>query len=98
MIYRVQNVSNEVQYLLKKYPEQRVEELLDRGFFNKNWSNEQISQSIEKGYNQLLKEGKEAGEFVVKIDNEDITMVLSGNGKFETAWGEYKYTLKDFVN
>lgn len=90
------NVKSEMQYLIKKQSIKSIEEnLAKRSFFNKGWSNDKIIKAVEKGASDLLKSGKTNGKFVVTQYGEKITIVLK-NSVIETAYGLYKYTLKDF--
>lgn len=70
-------------------------EISTRGFFNKNWSEQDIMNGVENAYNELLQNGMNNGNYVVKIKGEDVTIVID-NGIFRTAWGHHHFSLEDF--
>ena len=51
-------------------------EISTRGFFNKNWSEQDIMNGVENAYNELLQNGMNNGNYVVKIKGEDVTIVI----------------------
>ena len=59
------------------------------------WTQEQIVSNTEQAYNMLISQGK-IGLQCFTIDGEDIFIFIKSDGTFDTAYGTYKLTIKDF--
>lgn len=85
-------MANQAKYLTDK---QLADKLSNNTFFNKNWSQDKILQYSQEAYNILNQQGK-TGLNSVKINGETIKVFIKDDGTFDTAYGIYKYTVKDF--
>ena len=94
--HSIESMKQQLPYLLEKKSRASIEdELRDRSFFNPNWSKEQIVTAVEIAYNKALKEGTTKGLKTYKIYGDEVTVYIE-NGKFKTAYGNYKFDLKYF--
>ena len=75
--------------------EQLAAKLSNNTFFNKNWSSDEVIQYVQQGYNYLISQGK-TGKNAVTINDEIIYIITKDDGTFDTAYGIYEYTVKDF--
>lgn len=87
-----EGMKNQAQYLTDK---QLADKLNKTTFFNKNWSQDKIVQYTEEAYNTLKNQGK-TGLNSVKINGETINVFIKDDGAFDTAYGVYTFTVKDF--
>jgi hypothetical protein len=90
------NVQKQLQHEITKRSKTDVaNDIAERSFFNKNWSNTKITEATENAYNQLLQKGITNGRHTVKVSGEKITVQMN-DGVFQSAWGSHKYKLSDF--
>ncbi len=64
-------------------------------FFNKDLSEERIIQYTQEAYNILRSQGK-TGLNSIEVNGEIINVCIKADGTFDTAYGIYKYDVKDF--
>ncbi len=64
-------------------------------FFNKDLSEEKIIQYTQEAYNILRSQGK-TGLNSIEVNGEIIHVCIKADGTFDTAYGIYKYDVKDF--
>ncbi len=75
--------------------EQLANKLANTSFFNKNWSQDEVVKYTQEAYNILRSQGK-TGIHSVEINGEIINVFIKDDGTFDTAYGEYQYTVDDF--
>ena len=85
-------MKEQVKYLSDKQLEAK---LRNTSLFNKKWSEKEVIEYTQQAYNKLVNEGK-TGKQAVKIKGETIVVYIKPDGKFDTAYGIYRYTVKDF--
>ena len=72
--------------------------LKDKSFFNSNWSESQVIEVTTEAFNRAIQKGiPSEGSYQDKFEifGEQINIVFQ-DGKFKTAYGEYKFKLSDF--
>ena len=87
-----EGMKEQVKYLSDKQLEAK---LRNTSLFNKKWSEKEVIEYTQQAYNKLVNEGK-TGKQAVKIKGETIVVYIKPDGKFDTAYGIYRYTVKDF--
>ena len=87
-----EGIAEQAKYLTD---EQLIKKLNSTTFFNKEWSQKEVERYTQKAYNILLGQGK-TGTHSVKVAGEIITVVIKEDGTFDTAYGVYKFTVRDF--
>lgn len=104
---QAQSPKNNIQHIKKhtfegmleqaKYltDEQLANKLANTSFFNKNWSQDEVVKYTQEAYNILRSQGK-TGIHSVEINGEIINVFIKDDGTFDTAYGEYQYTVDDF--
>ena len=107
-----QLTKNKIEYVLKNHTFGRMKEtidklmekgliktaqnlLIDKSFFNPEWTEEKVAEVVNYVYNQAIAEGITKGEYTSIIYGEKITVCFQ-DGRFHTAYGEYKFSLSDF--
>lgn len=75
--------------------EQLANKLNNTSFFNKDWSQDQVVKYTQEAYNILSSQGK-TGLQSIEINGEIINIFIKNDGTFDTAYGIYKYTIRDF--
>ncbi len=86
-------VANQFRYMsesaIQKY-------LQGTTFFNRVWSEEQIIQALNYGYQEALANGISTGEYSFKYLGDNITVYLE-NGTFHSGYGDYRYTYEEIM-
>lgn len=90
--HNIQSLKNQAKYL----SDSELKSKLKKSYFSPKWSKEKINKNAEVAYNALLKKGKRGDTFPYEIDGETIKVYIEANGSFGTAYGTYKYTVKQF--
>ena len=90
------NANKYAEQLQYKSKEATLKELENTSFFNKDWSSEQIRESVNFGYNSAVKQGIENGTYTFEYFNETVTVALE-NGRLKTAYGDYIYSYDELL-
>ena len=77
--------------------EQLQGKLLKNDFFNPNWSDSRVIDSVNYAYNEVIRKNDNPhGEYTVTYFSEPVTVAFD-HGQFKSGWGDYKYTLEEFL-
>ena len=85
-------IAEQAKYLTD---EQLAAKLSKTTFFNKNWSLDEVIMYTQEAYNALRQQGK-TGLQSIEINGEIINVFIKEDGTFDTAYGNYTYTVDDF--
>lgn len=90
--HTVEGLKEQAKYLTD---EQLSKKLRNMSFFKADWSETEVIKYTQEVYNILKKQGK-TGLNSVSINDEIINVFIKSDGTFDTAYGNYKYSVKDF--
>ena len=85
--------AQELRYISK---ENAINKLQNRSFFNKNWSQQQITDAVNDVYHQALQAGIKDGVHEFSYLGEKITICLK-SGTIETVYGSHVYTYEELL-
>ena len=89
-------MKNNIDKMMEKGLQKNAENLLnEKSFFNPTWSEEKVIEATTLAYNDAISKGCLDGTHTVVVFGENVSVYLE-NGVLHTAFGEYRYTLKDF--
>ena len=71
--------------------QQLTDALQSRSFFDPQWSQAQVNNAVQRGFNTLRSQNL-TGEHILTINGERITFFIHTNGNFGTAYGSYRLT------
>lgn len=87
---------SQLPYLLKAKSSQEVENILSKtSFFNKDLTKQEVGSIVEKATGEALTKGVTNGTYTTTVEGQRVTVALE-HGQFQTAYGDYHYTLSDF--
>ena len=66
-------------------------------YFNKDWSEVQIEEAVNYGYNEALSQGIDTGHYTFIYNDETVTVYLE-DGVFKTGYGNHKYSLEELLD
>lgn len=69
----------------------------EKTFFNPAWSEEQIIEALNYGYNSALESGITSGNFTFSYLGETVTVFLK-EGVFHTGYGYYSFSYEEILS
>ena len=84
------------QELRRMTPQQAANKFAGRSFFNASWSETQIMNAVNCGYQQAMQAGFTNGNYVFSYAGEQITLCFE-NGILQTAYGSHYYTIEQLL-
>lgn len=96
--HSVNSTKNQLPYLQKKLSDQQINEMLSKkSFFNKEWSDQKITDASTSAVNQLKQQGINDGLHTVNVFGERIKVFFK-NGTVDSVYGTHIYKLKDILD
>ncbi len=66
-------------------------------FFNKPWTEEQITEALNYGYKEELSKGVVTGEYSFKYLGDNVTIYVE-EGVFKSGYGDYIYSYEEIMS
>jgi len=66
-------------------------------FFNKSWTEEQITEALNFGYKETLSKGVVNGEYSFKYLGDNVTIYVE-EGVFKSGYGDYIYSYEEIMS
>ena len=74
-----------------------IAKLLEKSFFTPRWSQDEVIKNVQIAYDSVRARNL-TGNQVVIVDGERITIGMKADGTFDTAFGDYRYTVDEFYS
>ncbi|SDD27812.1 WXG100 family type VII secretion target [Paenibacillus sp. CF095] len=96
--HSVNSTKQQLPYLQKKMSDEQINEMLSRkSFFNKEWSDNKITDASTEAVNQLKQQGIKDGLHTVTVFDEQIKVFIR-NDNVDSVYGTHIYKISDLID
>ncbi|MEK4529643.1 WXG100 family type VII secretion target [Paenibacillus sp. BGI2013] len=96
--HSVNSTKQQLPYLQKKMSDEQINEMLSRkSFFNKEWSDNKITDASAEAVNQLKQQGIKDGLHTVTVFDEQIKVFIR-NDNVDSVYGTHIYKISDLID
>ncbi|PQP84184.1 hypothetical protein C0Q44_06210 [Paenibacillus sp. PCH8] len=96
--HSVNSTKQQIPYLQKKMSDEQINEMLSRkSFFNKEWSDNKITNASTEAVNQLKQQGIKDGLHTFTVFDEQIKVFIR-NDNVDSVYGTHIYKISDLID